>query len=117
MDRYRAEAHGQTDGSDRQRRCPNTPLVIGRPHAFFPRVLPPDPTRASLYHTMPGSISSLDSSLDSTSSDGGYDSEDEYALAQQEWEESLEQLTQLVSIVFLPFFGRWMGRKWSYWGT
>ena len=56
-------------------------------------------------------------SLDSTaSSDDSYDDDDEYKLAQEEWEESLAQLTQLVSIVLLPFFGKWLGRRWSYWG-
>jgi hypothetical protein len=63
---------------------------------------------------MAGSVSSLDSF---TRSDDGYDSDEEYALAQKEWEESLAQLQQLVSIVLLPFVGRWLGRKWSYWGA
>ena len=61
--------------------------------------------------TMPQSVMSLDS----LSSDGSYDSDDE-RLAQEEWEESLEQLAQLVSVVLLPFFGKWLGRRWSYWG-
>ncbi|KAF9015489.1 hypothetical protein BDQ17DRAFT_1341154 [Cyathus striatus] len=56
-----------------------------------------------------------DISLDDIST-SSHDSEDEeYRLAQQEWEESLKQLQQLVSIVLLPFFGKWLGRKWSYW--
>ncbi|CAL1695292.1 unnamed protein product [Somion occarium] len=59
---------------------------------------------------MPSSVASLDS----TASDDSYD-EEEYRLAQQEWEESLEQLQQLVSIVLLPFFGKWLGRRWSHW--
>lgn len=41
---------------------------------------------------------------------------DEYQLAQQEWEESIHQLQQLFSIVLLPLLGRYLGRKWSYWG-
>ncbi|KAL4241673.1 hypothetical protein ABKN59_000861 [Abortiporus biennis] len=44
-----------------------------------------------------------------------YDSEEELRLAQEEWEESLEQLQQLVSIVLLPFLGKWLGRRWSHW--
>jgi hypothetical protein len=67
---------------------------------------------------MPGSVSSLDSDIPSSrdSNDDGYDSEEEYLLAQQEWEESIEQLQQLVSFVLLPFVGRYFGRKLSYWG-
>lgn len=65
---------------------------------------------------MPESEASLDFS--STSSDTSYDSDDEdYRLAQKEWEESLDQLQQLVSVVLLPFFGKWLGKRWSYWGA
>ncbi|KAF7985288.1 hypothetical protein HWV62_6443 [Athelia sp. TMB] len=64
---------------------------------------------------MPTSEASL--TLSSSSSDVSYDSEDEYRQVQKEWEESLEQLQQLVSVVLLPFFGKWLGRKTSYWGS
>lgn len=56
----------------------------------------------------------MPSSIDS-SSISSYDSDEEYRLAQEEWEESLEQLKQLVSVVLLPFVGKWMGRRWSHW--
>ena len=64
---------------------------------------------------MPDSIDSLDS----TTSDYTYDDEEEeeLRLAQQEWEESLEQLQQLVAVVLLPFLGKFLGRRWSHWGT
>jgi hypothetical protein len=64
---------------------------------------------------MPGSSQSLDYS--SHASDVSYDSDDEYRLAQKDWEESLTQLHQLVSMVLMPFLGKWLGRRWSYWGT
>ncbi|KAJ7038314.1 hypothetical protein C8F04DRAFT_951340 [Mycena alexandri] len=54
-------------------------------------------------------------SLDDVSSQASYDSDEDFRLAQQEWEESLHQLQQLVSIVLLPFFGKWLGRRWSQW--
>jgi hypothetical protein len=60
---------------------------------------------------MPKSVVSIDSFISSDDSD-----DEEYRLAQQEWEESLEQLAQIVSIVLLPFLGKWLGRRWSYWG-
>jgi hypothetical protein len=59
--------------------------------------------------SMPSSVTSLDSV-------SSQDLNDELRMAQKEWEESLEQLQQLVSIVLLPFFGKWLGRRWSYWG-
>lgn len=57
-----------------------------------------------------------DISLDDAASISSYDSEEEYKLAQEEWEESLRQLQQLFSIVLLPFFGKWLGRRWSHIG-
>ncbi|KIJ26126.1 hypothetical protein M422DRAFT_192602, partial [Sphaerobolus stellatus SS14] len=48
----------------------------------------------------------------STSSD---DYDEEYRIAQREWEESVEQLRNILSIVIMPFFGKWLGRKWSHW--
>jgi hypothetical protein len=76
----------------------------------------------SSQHNQNAIMSDRDSvaSLDSTSvsgSTGSYDSDDEeYQLALKEWEESLEQLQQLVAVLLLPFLGKWLGRKWSYWG-
>ncbi|KZP16853.1 hypothetical protein FIBSPDRAFT_53216 [Athelia psychrophila] len=64
---------------------------------------------------MPTSSASL--SISSSSSEASYDSDEEYRQVQKEWEESLEQLQQLVSVVLLPFFGKWLGRKTSYWGS
>jgi hypothetical protein len=63
---------------------------------------------------MPSSDDSLD---DMSSTASSYDSDEEYLLAQQEWEESLQQLQQLVAIVLLPIFGKWMGRRWSHLGS
>jgi len=62
---------------------------------------------------MPKSEASLD--LSSSSSGESYDEDEDLRLAQKEWEESLEQLQQLVSVVLLPFFGKWLGRRWSQW--
>jgi hypothetical protein len=66
---------------------------------------------------MPGSVSSVDSNFSAQHSEDSYDSDEEYALAQREWEESMEQLQQLVSIVVFPFLGRYLGRRWSFWRT
>lgn len=56
-------------------------------------------------------------SLDDTSSVASHDSDEEYELAQKEWEESINQLQQLVGVVLLPFFGKWLGRRWSHIGA
>ncbi|KAI0307915.1 hypothetical protein B0F90DRAFT_88005 [Multifurca ochricompacta] len=61
---------------------------------------------------MPRSVVSIDSYF----SPSEYSDDEEYRIAQQEWEESLDQLAQVVSVVLLPFLGKWLGRRWSYWG-
>lgn len=35
--------------------------------------------------------------------------------AQQEWEESLEQIQLLLTMVIVPFAGKYFGRKFAYW--
>ncbi|KAJ3515268.1 hypothetical protein NLJ89_g1869 [Agrocybe chaxingu] len=60
---------------------------------------------------MPSSVVSVD---DISSAASSYDSDEEYRLAQEEWEDSLQQLQQLAAVVLLPFFGKWLGRRWSH---
>ncbi|KIJ68566.1 hypothetical protein HYDPIDRAFT_82497 [Hydnomerulius pinastri MD-312] len=59
---------------------------------------------------MPRSDASLD-----TESDVSYDSDEEYRLAQKEWDESMEELQQLALVLLLPWAGKFLGRKTSYW--
>lgn len=66
---------------------------------------------------MPGNGLDLDIDVDSASEDSYDFDEEQYLLAQREWEESLDQLQQLVAVVLLPFVGKWLGRKWSYFGS
>jgi len=50
---------------------------------------------------------------DSDGDGDGYDSERERQL-EREWEEGMEQLKLITTIVLLPFFGKWLGKKWAY---
>lgn len=59
---------------------------------------------------MPRSDHSSDSS-----SNASYDSDEDYRLAQKEWNESLEELQQLALVLLLPWVGKYFGRKCSYW--
>jgi hypothetical protein len=65
---------------------------------------------------MPSSLASIDDEV-STISSRSSEEDEEYRIAQQEWEESLQQLQQLMALVLLPFFGRWMGRRFSQLGS
>jgi hypothetical protein len=64
--------------------------------------------------TMSGSVRSLDTS--DSLSDSSLDLDEDALLAQQEWEESVEQLQKLLSFVLLPMAGKYFGRTFSYWG-
>jgi hypothetical protein len=59
------------------------------------------------------STSDISLDLSSASSDS---SDEEYRLAEKEWQESLAQIHQLISLVLLPWIGKYLGRRWSYWG-
>ena len=60
-------------------------------------------------------ISSSGSDITDLSTESGddYDSERERQL-EREWEEGMEQLKMITTIVLLPFFGKWLGKKWAY---
>ena len=62
--------------------------------------------------------SSDDDDVDSlpSISSGILDSEDEEESdAQKEWEASLEQLQLMLTMVIVPFAGKYLGRKFAYW--
>lgn len=62
------------------------------------------------------SVSDLDEvdSLPSTSTES-FDSDDDDYDAQKEWEQSLEQLQLLLTMILVPFAGKYLGRKFAYW--
>lgn len=49
---------------------------------------------------------------DDSNSDGGRSVDSD---AQREWEASLEQLQLLLTMVLIPFAGKYFGRKFAYW--
>lgn len=55
-------------------------------------------------------LSSLSSRSDDASS---YVTDDD---AEAEWQESLQQMELLLSLVIVPFVGKWIGRRCAYWG-
>lgn len=59
--------------------------------------------------SLPSLSSGILSSSD-TDSDSEYESD-----AQKEWERSLDQLQLLLTMVMVPFIGKYLGRKFAYW--
>lgn len=49
-------------------------------------------------------------------SDSEMDSDDVDAEAEREWRESLQQLQLLLTLVLVPYIGKYFGRKCAYWG-
>jgi hypothetical protein len=39
-----------------------------------------------------------------------------YSDAEREWRESLQQLELLLTMVLVPYIGKYFGRKCAYWG-
>jgi len=102
-----ASCWGQHSFTEEERHSDPKPHITSE-YPVTPSLL----TTSSVLHAeMPSSIASLDTDA----SDHSYDSDEDYRLAQQEWEESLEQLNQIVTVVLLPFFGKFLGRRWSHW--
>ena len=69
----------------------------------------------------PQSVSEDNNDVDSLPSEPDTDdvSEDEDYLesdAEREWKESLQQLELLLSMVIVPYVGKYFGRKFAYWG-
>ncbi|AEO62296.1 uncharacterized protein THITE_2106323 [Thermothielavioides terrestris NRRL 8126] len=54
------------------------------------------------------SLPSISSSILDSEADSSSD-------AQREWEASLEQLQLLLTMVIMPFAGKFLGRKFAYW--
>ena len=60
----------------------------------------------------------IDSLPDSASSDDIDDEEDEEGIsdAEKQWQESLQQMELLLTMVVIPYAGKYFGRKFAYWG-
>lgn len=74
----------------------------------------------SLSEISPDSIrdaDEIDSLPDSATSDDIDETEDRETDAEKEWKESLQQLELLLTMVVVPYVGKYFGRKCAYWGT
>ncbi|KAG7001329.1 hypothetical protein G7Y79_00032g066820 [Physcia stellaris] len=67
------------------------------------------PTPSSPIDSLPDSASS--DTISSPPSEADTDSD-----AEREWKESLQQLELLLTMVLVPYAGKYFGRKCAYWG-
>ncbi|KAI9887549.1 MAG: hypothetical protein M1823_000640 [Watsoniomyces obsoletus] len=63
-------------------------------------------------------IDSDDNELDSlpSTTDSESETEEDGSDAEREWRESLEQIELLLTMVVVPYLGKYFGRKCAYWG-
>lgn len=62
-------------------------------------------------------LDSLPSSPTTSSSSSALSDDDlDESDAEREWKESLKQLELLLTIVIVPYLGKYFGRKCAYWG-
>jgi len=73
----------------------------------------PPPSR-NLFRRSSTQSADSDDGSSSSESDTSSSSKDSEAL-QKEFDESMKQLQMLLTIVVMPFIGKWMGRKVAYW--
>ncbi|KAF2169240.1 hypothetical protein M409DRAFT_64972 [Zasmidium cellare ATCC 36951] len=61
-------------------------------------------------------IDSLPSSSAGSSTSVSPSEEEAYSDAEREWRESLQQLELMLTLVLIPYLGKYFGRKCAYWG-
>jgi len=65
-------------------------------------------------------LSSSDAEIDSlpsSSTASSVDDDEFISDAEREWRESLQQLELLLTMVVVPYMGKYFGRKCVYWGA
>src|SRR5947207_4440002 len=87
-------------------------IPTARPMSLNPLSFPPLPS-PSIPPETSSPISSSSAIRISSSSTASTTSEED-DLAEQEWQESLAQLTLLFNLVLLPFAGKYFGRRFAY---
>lgn len=55
-------------------------------------------------------------SLPSSSTSSSVDDDEYVSDAEREWRESLQQIELLLTMVLVPYVGKYFGRKCAYWG-
>ncbi|RDW86716.1 uncharacterized protein DSM5745_03358 [Aspergillus mulundensis] len=76
----------------------------------------PPRARSTSYTDSVSSIASLPSESTSASDLETLSDDSDYSDAEAEWQESIEQLELLLTMVIVPVIGKYLGRRCAYWG-
>jgi hypothetical protein len=86
---------------------PQSTHNMSEPSSSYADILPPSED---------DEVDSLPSSSAGSSTSVSPSEEEEYSDAEREWRESLQQLELLLTMVLVPYIGKYFGRKCAYWG-
>lgn len=75
-----------------------------------------DPSSSYANIDSPEEVDSLPSSSAGSSTSVSPSEEEAYNDAEREWRESLQQLELMLTLVLIPYVGKYFGRKCAYWG-
>lgn len=75
------------------------------------QISPPTSTPSDEVASLPDSAPSDD--ID----DDEEDEEEELSDAEKQWQESLQQMELLLTMVVVPYAGKYFGRRFAYWGV
>ncbi|KAE8189572.1 hypothetical protein CF336_g5677 [Tilletia laevis] len=76
--------------------------------------LPPHTHRQSSLTSISTSSQSASSASSASASASSYDSEEEARIAQEEWDDGIHQLQLALQLIFLPYLGKYLGRRYAY---
>ena len=95
-----------------------SPQPTNHPPPTPPPTMSSPTTSSSPYIYAPSSPSEIDSLPDSAPSSpiSSSSSEPSESDAEKEWKESLQQLELILTMVLVPYAGKYFGRKCAYWG-
>lgn len=79
--------------------------IMSEPSSSYANIPTPDEEVDSLPSSSAGSSTSVSPS-----------EEEAYSDAEREWRESLQQLELMLTLVLIPYLGKYFGRKCAYWG-
>lgn len=83
--------------------------MSGSSSSFYPEVLTPPGNDGDTIDSLPSSSAGSTTSVSPSEEERESD-------AEREWRESLQQLELLLTMVLVPYLGKYFGRKCAYWG-
>jgi hypothetical protein len=92
-------------------------IILLRPFYITLTMSHPSSSYADISHPGDEPVDDLPSSSAGSTTSVSPSEEEALSDAEREWRESLQQLELLLTMVLVPYLGKYFGRKCAYWGT